>query len=328
MLHRLLVLSLLALFLAGLPAPAHAAPGEPERAFAAEIEAEGGPSAERVLAVLEGAKVQQSILDAIARPAERTKPWKEYRLIFLTERRTEGGVEFLNRHRALLERIGREYGVSPAIVTAIIGVETSYGQNTGSYRVLDALYTLGFHYPPRATYFRGELKRLFLLGDGQLAKPIPELRGSYAGAMGWGQFMPTSIANWARDEDGDGRIDLWDSMPDISASVANYFRDHGWQEGAPVAVRARQAAGASVPADRSHTDTLAGWQQAGWTAAEALPPDTRAGVLELEGEHGPEHWFTFDNFGVIMRYNRSPLYAMAVLQLAREIAEGSGVAVP
>ena len=204
-----------------------------QRAFAAEVASEGGPGADDVLAVLSGAQVQTSILDAIARPAEATRAWKDYRPIFLTDKRIDDGVAFYRANRELLDHVGAEYGVPPQIIVAIIGVETSYGRITGKYRVLDALATLAFHYPPRAAFFRGELKQLFLLGDQHLAYPIHELRGSYAGAMGWGQFMPTGIAKWARDEDGDGRIDLWNSLPDITASVANYFAQHGWQPGQP-----------------------------------------------------------------------------------------------
>src|SRR5262249_34990753 len=179
--------------------------------FAAEIAKEGGPAEASVLATLATVKVQQSILDAMAKPAE-AKPWKDYRPLFVTDKRIDDGVAFYRENRALVERIGKEYGVPPEIIVAIVGVETSYGRITGKYRVVDALSTLAFHYPPRAAFFRGELKQLFLLGGTHLAYPIDELKGSYAGAMGWGQFMPTSIAQWAKDEDGDGRIDLWNSL--------------------------------------------------------------------------------------------------------------------
>ncbi len=194
--------------------------GADEHAFAAEVAKDGGPPEATVIAALSGAKMQQSILDAMGKPAE-AKPWRDYRPIFLTDKRIDDGIAFYRDNRALLERVGKEYGVPPEIIVAIIGVETSYGRITGKYRVLDALSTLAFHYPPRANFFRGELKQLFLLGDAHLAYPLDELKGSYAGAMGWGQFMPTSIAQWAKDEDGDGRIDLWNSLPDITASVGD-----------------------------------------------------------------------------------------------------------
>jgi membrane-bound lytic murein transglycosylase B len=300
-----------------------AVPGAEQHALAAEIAKAGGPAEPIVLATLAGAKLQQSILDAMARPAE-AKPWKDYRPIFISDKRIDAGVEFYRENRALLERIGQEYGVPPEIVVAIVGVETSYGRVTGKYRVIDALSTLAFHYPPRAAFFRGELKQLFLLGDAHLAYPIDELKGSYAGAMGWGQFMPTSIAQWAKDEDGDGRIDLWNSLPDILASVANYFAAHGWEAGKPVAVRAQPAADArEVHPDGVEpvypVQQLEAW---GYAPLSHVDADTASTLLSLDGERGSEYWLTFKNFYVITRYNKSPLYSMAVWQLSQQIADG------
>jgi membrane-bound lytic murein transglycosylase B len=297
--------------------------GDDERAFAAEVAKSGGPAESAVLQTLATAKVQQSILDAMARPAE-AKPWKDYQPIFVTDKRIDGGVAFYLGNRALIERIAAEYGVAPEILVAIIGVETSYGRNTGRYRVLDALATLAFEYPPRATFFRGELKQLFLLGDTHLAFPIDELKGSYAGAMGWGQFMPTSIAEWAKDEDGDGRIDLWGSLPDILASVANYFAAHGWQAGQPVAVRAQPAADArAIEAAGIEPKTPVQQMEAwGYAPLSKVDAGLDSALLVLDGERGPEYWLTFRNFYVITRYNKSPLYAMAVWQLAEAIAGG------
>lgn len=295
-----------------------------QRAFAAEVAKEGGPEEAAVLATLAGAKTQQSILDAIARPAEKTREWKDYRPIFVTDKRVVDGIAFHRANRELLDRVGAEYGVPPEVIVAIIGVETSYGKITGKYRVLDALSTLAFNYPPRAKFFRGELKQLFLLGDQHLAYPIDELKGSYAGAMGWGQFMPTSIAQWAKDEDGDGRIDLWNSLPDITASVANYFAAHGWQKDQQVTVRAQPAgdAQALTPANSEPAYTLQQLEAWGYAPLERVEAETPSTLLKLEGERGPEFWLTFKNFYVITRYNRSPLYSMAVWQLAQEIAAG------
>ena len=298
--------------------------GPDERAFAAEVAKEGGPPEKTVLATLAGAKVQQSILDAMARPAE-SKPWKDYHPLFLTDRRVDDGVAFYLANRELLDRVGKEYGVPPEVIVAIIGIETNYGRTTGKYRVIDALSTLAFHYPPRAPFFRGELKQLFLLGDKHLAYPIDELKGSYAGAMGWGQFMPTSIAQWAKDEDGDGRIDLWNSLPDITASVANYFAAHGWVKGDPVAVRAQPAADAH-DVDRVLTPPATPVQQMeawGYAPLSRVDAGLSSNLLQLDGERGPEFWLTFGNFYVITRYNRSPLYSMAVWQLSQEIADGA-----
>lgn len=310
---------------------AAAAPSDADqRAFAAEVAREGGPPAAEVLATLASAKVQSSILEAIARPAEKTREWKDYRPIFLSDGRIDDGVDFYLAHRELLDRVGAEYGVPPEVIVAIIGVETSYGRITGKYRVLDALATLAFHYPPRAKFFRGELKRLFLLGDRHLAYPIDELRGSYAGAMGWGQFMPTSVANWAKDEDGDGRIDLWTSMPDITASIANYFVEHGWKQGQPVAVRAQPAEDARVLPDPGLDPVYPLQQMEAWGYAplEHVDADTPSTLLRFEGERGPEYWLVFGNFRAITRYNKSPMYAMAVWHLAQAIAQGTRAATP
>ncbi len=273
--------------------------------------------------VLAKAKYQDSIITLISKPAEKTKPWKDYRPIFMTAKRRDDGVAFYRDNRALFDQVSRDTGVPAEIIVAIIGVETSYGRITGTYKVIDALATLAFYYPPRAEFFRGELKRLLAL-DGRFPKPIEELTGSYAGAMGWGQFMPTSFANWARDGDGDGVVDLWASKPDIVHSVANYFIAHGWTNGAAVAGRAIAAPKAVLPEIRAtetiHTiDTLA---RAGYTLTDHFDPATKATLLVLEGAQGSEHWITFQNFYVISRYNRSPLYSMAVWQLSQEIAAG------
>ncbi len=292
--------------------------------FARELAANDGLVEADVLATLAKAKVQPAILEAIARPAE-AKPWKDYRPIFLTDKRVDDGIAFYRANREIIDRAAEEFGVAPEIVVAIIGVETSYGKNVGKWRVLDALVTLGFNYPPRAKFFRGELRQLLLLGDAHLAYPIDELVGSYAGAMGWGQFIPTSVANWARDYDGDGRIDLWNSVPDVVGSVANYFHAHGWEKGAPVATRTTPSATARAIEPQGlepayPLDQLEAW---GYPAADAFEDRTRtATLLALDGVDGREHWITFRNFHVITRYNRSPLYAMAVWQLSREIAAG------
>ncbi|MEO7432007.1 MAG: lytic murein transglycosylase B [Dokdonella sp.] len=305
-------------------ANAGADPTTDERAFAAEVAKAGGPSEASVLATLADVKVQQSILDAIARPAEATKPWRDYRPIFVTQKRIDDGIAFYRANRALLDRTSEQFGVPPEVIVAIIGVETSYGRNTGKYRVLDALGTLAFHYPPRAPFFRGELKQLFLLGDGHLAVPLDELRGSYAGAMGWGQFMPTSIAKWAKDGDGDGHIDLWGSLPDITGSVANYFREHGWEPGQPVAVRAQPATDAREinPKGSEPVYPLQQMEAWGYAPLERIDAQTASTLLKLDGERGPEYWLTFRNFYVITRYNKSPMYSLSVWQLAQAIAAG------
>ena len=303
------------------PAGAETHPGQAQ--LVQEVAKETGKSPDALNALLDGAKKQQSILDAISRPAE-AKPWKDYRPIFVTDKRIDDGVAFYRQHRELVERIGRQYGVAPEYIVAIVGVETSYGRNTGKYKVLDALVTLGLYYPPRASFFREQLKVLLSLPDHMLGGPLDTLTGSYAGAQGWGQFMPSSIRDFGVDEDGDGRIDLHDSLPDILGSVANYFAKHGWVTGAPVVARAQpDAAARPIQVKDSKPqwplEQLTAW---GYAPLQPLDPGLPSSLQTLEGPAGPEYWFTFQNFYVITRYNRSPLYALAVHQLAQAIAAG------
>ncbi|MBD8871457.1 lytic murein transglycosylase B [Rhodanobacter sp. DHB23] len=317
------IIAALGLFLlmAAVPVFAETHPGQ--SALVQEVVRDTGKDPAMLNALLDQAQMQQSILDAMNRPAE-SKPWSAYRPIFLTQKRIDDGVAFYRANRALLERIGRQYGVEPQYLVAIIGVETFYGRITGKYKVLDALVTLGFYYPKRAPYFRQQLKTLLELPDNHLAGPLDTLTGSYAGAQGWGQFMPDSIRDFAVDEDGDGRIDLQNSLPDILASVANYFARHGWIAGGPVAARA-QPDGAARPLGDWQAkpqwplEQLEAW---GYAPLQHLDPGEPTSLLTLAGAGGPETWFTFNNFQVITTYNRSPMYAMAVDQLAQAIMDG------
>ena len=318
---RFITALILLLSCALMPALAETHPGQAE--LVQEVARDTSKDPQALNALLDGAKKQQSILDAISRPAE-AKPWGEYRAIFLTDKRIDDGIAFYTDHRALLERIADQYGVAPEYIVAIIGVETSYGHVTGKYKVLDALVTLGMYYPPRAKFFRGELKTLLELPDSQLAGPLDTLTGSYAGAQGWGQFMPDSIRDYAVDADGDGRIDLQNSLPDIFASVANYFAKHGWVRGGQVAARAQPDPAAELVEVKDATpqwslEQLEAW---GYAPLQTLNPGQSSSLQTLQGIDGPEYWFTFQNFYVITRYNRSPLYAMAVNQLAQAIASG------
>ncbi len=305
------------------PVLAQTHPGQAE--LVREVARDTGKSPAALNTLLDGAEKKQSILDAISRPAEG-KPWKDYRPIFVTEKRINDGVAFYREHRELLDRIGKKYGVAPQYLVAIVGVETSYGHNTGSYKVLDALVTLGLYYPPRAKFFREQLKELLEMPAQHLGGPIDTLTGSYAGAQGWGQFMPTSIRDYAVDENHDGRIDLQNSMPDIFASVANYFAKHGWVTGEPVAARAQPDAAAQpiTVKDAKPQWPLEQLEVEGYAPLQALPPAQLSSLQTLEGPQGSEFWFTFQNFYVITRYNRSPLYAMSVNQLADAIAAGVG----
>ncbi|MDA3914295.1 lytic murein transglycosylase B [Oleiagrimonas sp.] len=315
------LLAALALCLPWRPARAEVHPGE--AALVREVAADTGKSPARLTALLDQAKKQQSILDAIARPAE-SMDWKNYRPIFLTPSRIQDGIEFYRKHRALIDATADKYGVDPQYLVAILGVETRYGSNTGHYKVLDALVTLAFYYPPRAAFFRKQLKILLELPASKLAGPLDTLTGSYAGAQGWGQFMPSSIKHYAVDADHDGHIDLYHSLPDILASVANYFHAHGWKPDEGVAAQAQ-------PMDhpdpikylsRPPSMPLEDYESRGYAPLRHIAPGMPANLLTLQAEHGPQYWFTFQNFYVITRYNSSPLYAMAIRQLANAIAAG------
>lgn len=281
---------------------------------------EFGLDGKEVEALLNSARYQQSIIDAITQPAE-AKPWHDYRPIFLTKKRIRQGVEFWRENAGTLAAASRQFAVDEAIIVAIIGVESSYGRITGSYRVLDALATLGFYYPQRAEFFSAELMHFFRLADEE-DLPILELLGSYAGAMGLGQFIPSSYRAYAVDFDGDGRRDLWRSADDAIGSVANYFHQHQWRAGEQIvlpAVRHKEAK--PLPQmGRKPESTTGILASAGYSTESAQAPDTPVSLLELEQKNGPEYWLTLHNFYVITRYNRSPLYAMAVYQLSREIA--------
>ena len=312
------------------PAPVDAvvAPPSPEKleAFIAATEKSSGMPAAEIRAWLAQARYQQSIINAISRPAEG-KPWKDYRPIFMNATRIDQGRTFYAENRSAVDAIAAERGVPAEIILAIMGVETSYGRIMGNYRVLDALYTLAFYYPRREEFFRSELAHVFALAREQRLD-LATLKGSYAGAMGWGQFMPSSYRNYGKDGDGDGRADLLGSRQDAFASIANYFVGYGWHRGEPIFVPAVADPGAApfVPDNFEAKYTLADLAARGYRPAEAGAPDLPVTLLTLDGANGPEYWIGYHNFWVITRYNRSPLYAMAVFQLSREIAAPAAVA--
>lgn len=305
-------------------AVAAAQPSPAQTALVNAVAAATGKSPVDLNALLDSAVVQPSVLAAISRPAE-AKPWSQYRPIFMNPERIAEGVTFYRQHHALLGEISRQYGVPPEFIVAIIGVETNYGVNTGSYRVLDALVTLAFHYPPRASFFQGELKALLELPATKLPGSIQDIYGSYAGAEGLAQFMPSSIRDFAVDADGDGHINLMASLPDAFASIANYFRAHGWQSGQPVAIQAAPsatAAGAPAYTNTPPATPVEAFEAKGYAPVGKTDPALPANLLTLAGADGSEYWLTFRNFYVITRYNRSPMYALAVTQLAHAIARG------
>jgi len=294
------------------------------REFMAELATNDGFEMQYLSTVFAGIESRQSIIDAMSRPAEKVKPWFEYRAIFLTPRRISDGVDFFRTHEAELQRIALKTGVPPEIIAAIIGVETFYGTRTGSYRAVDALATLAFDYPPRSRFFRSELRQLFLLArDEQL--DINQLTGSYAGALGPPQFIPSSYRNFSVDGDNDGRRNLLSDWDDIFASVANYFVVHNWQPAQPVAVPARlkpdNTRGDSEN-DLVLRDTVESLRRQGVDFITDLPAKAPAILITLAGEEGTEYWVGFQNFYAITRYNRSPMYALAVFQLSEAIAAG------
>lgn len=295
------------------------------RALVDELVAEErGLDKERLLAVLAQAERQEAILEAMSRPAERVKPWYEYRQIFLTEQREEEGLAFFAAHRETFARAEAESGVPAAIILAIIGVETYYGRIAGSYRVIDALATLAFDYPRRAAFFSKELKNYLILTAEQQMDPLA-LKGSYAGAMGYGQFMPSSYRAYAVDFDGDGISDIWNNPVDAIGSVANYLRRHGWRSGETIVAAAE--AGPDVPAGWFNAGlvpqrTVAELGAAGLRSAQPLDPDAKATAIRFELEEGFEYWLGLHNFYVITRYNHSAMYAMSVHQLSERLAAG------
>lgn len=302
--------------------------------FVRDTAARYGIPAAHIDATLAQAQVRDPIIAAMSRPAERVKPWNEYRPMFISQARIEGGKKFLAQHREELMRVQNRTGVPAEVIVAIIGVETSYGGNTGSYRVLDALYTLAFNYPRsgdpaklerevrRELFFRDELARLFALARDEKLD-ITAIKGSYAGAMGMGQFMPSSYLDFAVDGNGDGRRDLFTSYDDVFSSIANYFvKKGGWVRGGPVAVPATLQADREPfnPTEWAPTWTLSELAQRGYQPSVPVPAGLTATPVTLEGSTGRQYWLGFQNYYAITRYNLSKMYAMAVFQLSQAIA--------
>lgn len=312
------------------PAPGHYATRADVREFAQETAQKTGLPQAEIQQWLDAAKYQQSIVDAMNRPAE-SKTWAQYRPIFITPKRIDAGVAFWNDHAAELEAISNKYKVSPAIIVAILGVETFYGQRMGNYRVIDALATLGFDYPKRGAFFRGQLADFFTLAAKEHLD-MNDALGSYAGAMGMPQFIPSSYLNLAVDGDGDGRCDLWHSDADVFASVAHYFSEHGWTLGAPVGfpidINSQQAAAVAdklnTGRDLSPKITVDELRRLGVALPKDLylPKDEKVMLFTLTEPDKVAYWVGLNNFYVITRYNHSTLYAMAVWQLSQAIQSG------
>ena len=315
---------LTALTLLGLAlSPAYAkTPDQLREAFIEEMVERYGFEREEVRRTLYQAQLRRPILEAIARPAEKRLNWTAYRKIFLTPSRIEGGVEFWRRHADVLARAEAEYGVPPEIIVAILGVETRYGAVTGGHRVLDALHTLGFHYPRRGRFFREQLSHFLRFAREEGIDPTYPT-GSYAGAMGLPQFMPDSYRIYAVDFDGDGRRDIWENPADVIGSVANYFVEKGgWQRGGEITARAKGVTARHQPlldAGTKPSLRAAELVEAGIRSPVLTDNGSRVSLFALETDNGDEHWVGLNNFYAIMRYNPRAKYAMAVYQLSEAI---------
>ena len=273
--------------------------------------------------LLKAAQSQPVIIEAMDRPAEKAKQWFEYRPIFVSERRIREGMDFWIAHRQALDRASVRSGVAPEYLAAILGVETYYGRLTGSYRVLDALSTLAFDYPARAKFFRDELEQFLLLTRDARLDPL-SVKGSYAGAMGAPQFMPSNYRRYAVDADADGHIDLWTNWPDVCASVGNYLKEHGWNAGEPVLSEANVTPDKASDLDGRKlalSDTVGSLRTKGVSFDSSLPEDAPALLIAADDTDGV-HWRVgYNNFYVITRYNHSALYAMAVYELAAAVKQ-------
>jgi membrane-bound lytic murein transglycosylase B len=296
--------------------------GRPElKLFIDEMADKHGFALSELEDIFTQARFRSDIIEAISKPAE-AKPWYEYRSIFINDARIAKGRQFMVKNAEALMLARRAYGVPEELTTAILGVETGYGKRTGRFRVIDALTTLAFNYPKRAALFRQELEQYLLLTREEDIAPL-KMKGSYAGAMGIAQFMPTSYRRYAVDFDGDGRKDLTRSTIDAIGSVANYFKAHGWKPMEPIAVRAAVSGELALRLRGKNGLTrrrVDAWRRVGVRPlGNDIPGSRKAMLIALKGKGGSEYWLGFDNFYVITRYNKSTNYAMAVYQLSLEI---------
>ena len=290
------------------------------RTFATELAENHGFTVKQLQQVFRCATLRPDIIEAIERPKERL-PWHEYRKIFVTEDSARRGVQFWKQHTSDIARAQKLYGVAPEIIVAILGVETRYGRNQGSYPVLDALTTLTLKYPPRADFFRGELGEFLLLTRETGVDPC-QVKGSYAGAMGLPQFIPSSYRRLAVDFDGDGRRDLLDSAADAIGSVAHYLHVNGWEAGAPLIEEARLEGTLYFWVEKLGLKPALSVRQLaeyGVFPRQRDDAERRAALISLEGEYGPFHRLGYNNFYVITRYNHNKRYAMAVVELGELI---------
>ncbi|PIB35029.1 lytic murein transglycosylase B [Reichenbachiella sp. 5M10] len=276
---------------------------------------------EDIHAIVTQATYQPSIIEKMNKPAEKTMTWTRYRGIFMTDDRIDAGVQFWITNETTLQNISQQTGVPEKIILGILGVETFFGARTGTYSVLDALYTLAFGYPKRSSFFKAELGKFLELCSREQLDPL-SIQGSYAGAMGYCQFMPSSYLAYAKNYDESGSTDLMNNVDDAIASVANYLQIHRWQTGKPVALQAIATGTAQLPLAKQSLkpkESYSTYQEMGFRTANGSSTDEKVTLQEFTLDEGNEYWFGFTNFYVITRYNHSPLYALAVYQLGEAI---------
>jgi membrane-bound lytic murein transglycosylase B len=324
------ILTLLALYIGLNSAHAVSLPGIPE--FIDEMVAKHKFKRAELEKVFDLAQNVPAVIDAISKPFT-SKPWPEYRANFVNPQRIRLGLLFWNKYRKTLRRAELKYGVPQDIIVAVIGVETIYGQDAGNFRTLDALTTLAFGYPQRGDFFRSELENFLLLAREQQFDLL-SIRGSYAGALGIPQFMPSSYRIYAVDFNNNHKINLLHEEKDAIGSVASYLKGYGWESGItdksvhskgaltspPVAVRA-QFNEQICAGDISTPRTLEAWSADGFVPEVNLPPNLTARLVDFTVGDGKEFWLVFNNFDVITRYNNSDYYAMSVFQLAEALKE-------
>ena len=280
-------------------------------------------SKEEVMRILNQAEFQPEIIEKISKPAEGTMTWERYGKIFIKQGRIDAGIAFYKEHKSTLAQVSIDSGIPEEIILGIIGVETYFGRIKGSYKVLDALYTLGFGYPKRGKFFKSELEKFFTLSKLE-SLDATKVLGSYAGAMGYSQFMPSSYIAYAKSFEANGTRDLMDSPEDAIASVANYLKVHRWKKGQPITSKAemtREITKLNKQVLRPK-NKVSDYTKIGFKPADALQADLPATMLIFDKDGNTEYWFGLYNFYVITRYNHSPMYAMAVYQLAEEIKKG------
>jgi peptidoglycan lytic transglycosylase B len=312
-----------ALILESVPVHALDQNREDVAAFIGEMQARYGFESAALVTLFAQVESKPAIIDAISRPAEKVMPWYEYRARFMTDRRIARGRDVARDQAAALQKAACASGVPGSILLGIVGIETFYGEMTGKHRVIDALSTLAFDYPPRSRFFRGELEQFLLMTREEAIDPLAPL-GSYAGAMGIPQFMPTSFRSFAVDGSGDGHRDLWSDWSDVFASVGNYLKVHGWRTGEPIVVSAN-VEGANldgIPTDTLElTTTVGALRTRGVKFDTGLADDAPAVLIALQGESGLEYRVGFSNFYAITRYNRSAMYASVVADLADAVQQ-------